>query len=235
MEEKHTYRLPDSPDNLLPEALRVNPFAVPDGYFDGLQQNILLQCHMAGVRENAREGVPAGYFEYLTDRIFVKIEEQKLRERVSETGFTVPDGYFGQLENRVLSHLKVSEVATETGFVVPAAYFETLPARIAEKTSFRKKTPVRNITRKWLAYAAAACVALTVVVAGISQLSFETEHASPSHLASVSDQDIVNYLELYGTDDDVLFISEQLHELSEQGISEDISADEIEAYLNQTL
>ena len=235
MEEKHTYRSTDTPDKSLPEVLRVNPYTVPDGYFVDLQKHTLQRCQLSEMAQNTWS-VPASYFDQLGDRILAKIEEQQLKEMITESGFTVPEDYFDQLKEQLLLQQKLNEHAAELGFTIPASYFETLQNNIARQTYQRKETPIRKISRpKWMAYAAAACVALAIGIPGVVKLTAESESATSSHLASVSDQEIFNYLELYGTDDDVMYISEQLDDFNERVIGKGISEEDIEAYLNHTL
>ncbi|PPK99199.1 hypothetical protein [Parapedobacter indicus] len=234
MEEKHTYRPADTPDKFLPEVLRVNPYSVPDGYFVDLQTYTLQRCKLTEITQDTWT-VPTGYFDQLGDRIFAKIEEQQLKETIKGAGFSTPDGYFDQLAEQLLFQQKLSEHAAESGFTVPASYFESLQNNIARRTHQRKDTPIRKISRlRWMAYAA-ACIALAVGIPGIVKLAIENQSATASHLASVSDQEIFNYLELYGTDDDVMYISEQLNDFDERVIGEGISEEDIEAYLNHTL
>lgn len=235
MEEKHTYRPTDTSGKSLPEALRVNPYTVPDGYFANLQKYTLQQCLSIEEAQQAWR-VPSGYFDQLSDRIFAKIKEQQLKETISEPGFSVPEGYFNRLENQFLLEKNLGGYATEPGFSVPAAYFETLQKNIAGKTYQRQDAPIRKISRpQWITYAAAACIALAVSIFGVIKLTIENPSTTSGHLASVSDQEILSYLELYGTDDDVMYISEQLDDFDERVIGEEISEEDIEAYLNHTL
>lgn len=235
MKEKHTYRPTDTPDKFLPEVLRVNPYTVPDDYFVDLQKYTLQRCQLIETAENTWS-VPTEYFDQLSDRIFAKVEERQLKEIIADSGFSTPDGYFDRLEKQLLLQQKLGEQVTEPGFVVPASYFDNLQNNIARQTYQRNNTPIRTISRpKWITYAAAACVTLAVSIFGIIKLTVEDQAATSDHLASVSDQEIVNYLELYGTDEDVMYISEQLYDFDERAIGEGVSEEDIEAYLNHTL
>lgn len=234
MEEKHTYRPTDTSDKSF-EALRVNPYTVPDGYFADLQKYTLQQCRLIEGAETTWS-IPTGYFDQLGDRILAKIEEQQLKDTVTETGFSVPDSYFDRLEAQLLLQQKLDEHTSEPGFSVPASYFETLQNNIARQTYQTEDTPIRQISRpRWMAYAAAASVALVMGIVGVTRMAVEDQPATSSHLASVPDQEIFNYLELYGTDDDVMYISEQLDDFDERVIGEGISEEDLEAYLNHTL
>ncbi len=235
MKDKHIYRPVDSPEHILPEALRANPYTVPDGYFTDLRQRTLLQCRLTDGEQQAW-GVPPAYFEQLENRIAAKIDEQKLKEVVSEPGFSVPDGYFDSLEEHLLLQWKLDEQANESGFTVEKGYFETLEQRIADQTYRKESAPIRKIGRPtWMAYAAAACIALVAGFFGISTLVNDRPEATGGTLASVSDQEILSYLEFYGTTEDMIYISEHLDDFDAPNIGAGISEEDIEEYLNHTL
>lgn len=234
MKEKHTYHHVDTSDQL-PGVLRANPYTVPNGYFESLH-SFTIQKSKNADSPLSTFGVPAGYFEQLGDNITVKIAELELKAVVKNPGFSVPENYFNLLEQRLLAYSKISEHAAEPGFTAPEPYFETLSNRILERTTYQAVTPIRKFTRpKWMAYAAAASVALALGLFAILRFTNETVEAT-SPLASVSDQQIIDYLELYGTADDMMmYISEQLDDFDEQHIGKGVSEEDIEAYLNHTL
>jgi hypothetical protein len=233
MKEKHTYHHVDA-SGKLPDALRENPYTVPNGYFENLHHLILPKCrHIEDA--SATFAVPSGYFEELEDGIMAKLAEQKLKTLVGEAGFSVPEGYFGRLEEQSLAEGKIRENIVDPGFVIPERYFDTLQNRIADRTFQEVPTPTRKISRpRWVAYAAAACIALVMGVAGIFRL-VDNGSETTSPLASVSDQEILNYLELYGTANDMIYISEHLDDFDERSIGEGVSDVDLEAYLNHTL
>ncbi|MBK1441603.1 hypothetical protein JHJ32_16510 [Parapedobacter sp. ISTM3] len=233
MKDKHTYNHVGA-SGTLPEALRVNPYVLPEGYFEDLQQRILYRCRHI---DDPQPGfvVPEGYFEQLGDSMMAKFAEQKLKDMVDEAGFSAPPAYFADLTERLLAAQKLSKQTRETGFTVPTAYFDTLQDRITNRVLGREMAPVRKINRpRWMVYAAAACFAVIISVAGLLRLTDDSRpNAGP--LASVSDQEILNYLELYGTADDVVYISEHLDDFDKGYIGEGLSEEDIEAYLNHTL
>lgn len=232
MKEKHTYHHVDASVKL-PELLRVNPYTVPNGYFENLSFRTIQKCQNTGDGPSTF-GVPDGYFEQLTDSITVKIAEQTLRTTVNESGFVVPDDYFSASEQRLMAIRKINERVTDTGFTIPDHYFDTLPHRIMPETH-QAVTPIRRLHRpKWVAYAAAASVALVLGLAGMFGIAIDTSDTK-SPLASVSDEQIVDYLELYGPPNDMIYISEQLDDFDGHSIGQGISEEDIEAYLNHTL
>ncbi len=232
MKEKHTYHHADVSEKL-PEQLRANPYTVPNGYFENLHYRTTHKCQNAGNTPSALE-VPIGYFEQLTDNITAKIAEQELKAIVNDSGFVVPPNYFRTSEQLLITSSKITERVVNTGFTVPAYYFDRLPERIKER-AHPTATPIRKLSRpKWVAYAAAASIALVLGLAGMLRIANDTAEAK-SPLASVSDQQILDYLELYGTPNDMIYISGQLDDFDEQSIGEGISEEDIEAYLNHTL
>ena len=219
----------------LPEALRVNPYTVPDGYFTDLQRNTLAQCRLIEASAHAPD-LPLGYFDQLSNEILIKIKEQQLKETITESGFSIPDGYFKHLELQLSLQQKLIDQGMSSGFTIPETYFERQEEEIARQTYRKHDTPIRKIRHpKWIAYAAAACIALAIGVFGLTQLTMDNHTTASNHLASVSDQEIFNYLELYGSDHDITYISEQLNDFDEPIIGEGISEEDIEAYLNHTL
>jgi len=232
MREKHTYHHDDA-SGKLPEALRANPYTVPDGYFEGLYLQTIKQCQNR-VDTPVVWGVPVGYFEQLTDSIKAKIIVQELKAIVNEPGFVVPDGYFSEQEQRLIAGQKISDSAVDPGFTAPEHYFNELPERIMERTR-QVTTPIRKFSRpRWVAYAAAASIVLMLGLAAMFRIADNTSKTQ-SPLAAVSDQQIFDYLELYGTPNDMLHISDQLVDFDEQTIGAGVSDEDIEAYLNHTL
>lgn len=56
--------------------------------------------------------VPEHYFEGLNEAIFTRLSVEKLKEIAPETGFSVPDGYFDTLSTRVLSAVADEQLST---------------------------------------------------------------------------------------------------------------------------
>ncbi|MEC3878661.1 hypothetical protein [Parapedobacter sp. 10938] len=232
MKEKHTYHHVDV-SGKLPEVWRANPYTVPNGYFENLHLRTIQTCKNADIPPKAF-GIPDGYFEQLADSITAKIAEQALKATVNESGFVVPDNYFSASEQQLGAICKINERVTDTGFTVPERYFYALPHRIKRKT-YQVAPPVRTLRRpKWVAYAAAASIALVLGLIGMFRIAQNTSETK-SPLASVPDEQIVDYLELYGPPNDMIYISEQLDDFDVQSIGEGISDEDIEAYLNHTL
>ncbi len=118
---------------------RVNVFSVPEGYFDLLSSQLLLQARPGDVVRVTGEmnaSVPEGYFENLAGNIMARIKSESLSEVVLETHavsslvaeignkniLQVPAGYFQNLAKTILaktSSLRDGDVAAETGSISP--------------------------------------------------------------------------------------------------------------------
>lgn len=115
---------------------KVNPFAVPEQYFEDLSDKIRAAVFIDELKEKAgfpASEVPVGYFEQLSDEINAKITLDAL-QLPKQPGFTAPEGYFDQMNTSILE--RVSPEATA-------------------EVKVRKLWPSK-LTR----YAAAACLAL---------------------------------------------------------------------------
>lgn len=85
------------------------------------------------------------------------------------SGFKVPEDYFGNFEDRMLRRLEEQEAVKlpvqESGFAVPDGYFDTLEERILEKTR-DKETPVVSIFKREYLFYAAAVAAVCILMLG---------------------------------------------------------------------
>ena len=163
-----------------------NIYLVPDGYFQMLNDGILIKIAVAGFSSANPYSIPQGYFENLSSNIISGIKENESGE-VSEmkwgnkNSFSVPDGYFDSLGNDILQKIKsennkneVSEelkmispllngISKESVYSIPAGYFESLKpiSKISENKQEGKL--VKMSRPKWINYAAAACVAAVLL------------------------------------------------------------------------
>ncbi|WP_462250456.1 hypothetical protein [Ferruginibacter sp.] len=104
---------------------RVNVFTVPIGYFERLEEDILIVVKVeTGVLLNSITNqpsmqVPQGYFESLSDNILNKIKAEEATEVKelspmlysikNENTFTVPQGYFESLSANILNKINEEE------------------------------------------------------------------------------------------------------------------------------
>ena len=186
-----------------------NPFTVPEGYFDSLDERILSIVKVEELKNNLPETgfiVPENYFEELAGNIQARIKIEEALDKQA-TGFAVPDGYFDSLQQQIQSRIFVEEAMSEQadGFTVPDAYFENLSAKIFDKTTRQEKRKPNGIVRKLFAYntikyATAAC--LVLAIGGTIFLSQNTNPVEAhknsflhKSLSAIPVDDIQNYLE----------------------------------------
>src|SRR5258708_17489083 len=80
-----------------------NPFTVPEGYFDELEQQILSSVKLDELKNHAPEQgftVPENYFEELSNNINARINIEEALDK-ENTGLTVPEGYFVELNIQI--------------------------------------------------------------------------------------------------------------------------------------
>ncbi len=187
-----------------------NPFTVPAGYFDDLQDRIVSYKNIDELKNaGLTDGfiVPENYFDELAGNIQSRIA---IDEAVSfkEVPFTVPDGYFDHLADQINGRILVEEALANSNehFAVPEGYFDQLSKNILDKTVNVEVTRPRGVVRTMFAthafkYATAACFAL-LIGGGIllSQLTNPADAHKNSflhkQLSTVPIDEIKNYLKL---------------------------------------
>ena len=185
---------------LLADIPPTNIQTVPAGYFENLEIRICINSllHQNDSKEyfiNEKPGVPAGYFEQLSDSILSKIK--KAENPKQEENFPI-------LEK--LRHKNV--------FKVPDGYFDNLSTQIVTKISIKETAKVVSIgAHKWWKYAAAAIIAGLMMISvfyifnsGGNQISeylaasqqYQTTSQIKEGIATLKEDDIINYLETHG-------------------------------------
>ena len=187
---------------LLAKVSNENVFSVPEGYFNTLNQLILRKASA----QNPTLSVPEGYFESLSSNILNRIKE--------EDALT---------ELRNLSPMLYS-VQNENVYKVPRGYFENLASVILSKV----KVPAKVIgirSRSIWKYAVAAVLTGVIAINSLlmfnkadQQVAYNTLKANPgmpsyiseaskykteddikNAVASLSNDEIINYLQKTGT------------------------------------
>src|SRR5690606_10491670 len=108
MKENNTYRN-NAGDSNLPKSLRVNPFILPENYFENLERVTLFRTMVDSSLRNDHGGfvVPEGFFKQQQSHI----EEQlKLDSRLGQGGFTIPEGYFEDTADKILAQTRIPNV-----------------------------------------------------------------------------------------------------------------------------
>ena len=182
------------------------PFTVPSGYFEDLSNSLKSRVLIESVRFNGEDGfkVPHNYFEELSSRIENSVSVKNIRSLAPSEGFALPESYFDELSERINLRLKESS---------------------------ERKTPVRRLFNSWVGYAAAACI--TVMIATGIYFNSGTYNFS-EQLSEVPDEEIINYLQAHSTAGDTPFIIETLNPDELGPVIPDVSAEELERYINST-
>ncbi|MEI6507926.1 MAG: hypothetical protein WCO54_05535 [Bacteroidota bacterium] len=134
-----------------------------------------------------------------------------------DNGFQVPDGYFELLQNNILAK------TTDNGFTVPEKYFNTLDNRIQQKI---KKSKVINhhFAFKRMAMGVAASF---ILIAGFLLIKNQLYPSMQSHVLSqnklneLSDEEIINYLDIADLSDNHIAESTVKTEVKSQNQVED--------------
>lgn len=138
--------------------------------------------------------------------------------------YRVPEGYFDALPDQVLQRVRAANAGTVQEELdtlspllggisrqypqrVPAGYFESLPHRILESIATQaapeaaaKIVPIRRSRQRYLSWVAAACFIGFIGLGALFLLRQNTGTSTRSlevQLASISDQEIIDYLQAH--------------------------------------
>ena len=225
-----------------------NIYSVPNGYFEGLAEQVLNRIRAMEVSNAAEElgylspilsniskqlpyAIPAGYFEGL---------EEKLLQTVRDSSDYLHKESFGQTATEELVTLSplLSGLKKEMPYSVPQGYFENL-ADVKTKVSKTETKVISLGTQKWFRYAAAA-----VVVGVIATLSFmlinrdkvtadEDSYAwVKKNIKKVSTEKIDEFIQLTDEDKSVASIDIKIEDVKE--LVKDVPENEIQSLLHDT-
>lgn len=130
----------------LKKVSQTNPFTVPAGYFEGLDESIRSAITIDELKNKIpAEGftVPDGYFENLADNIRAQVTISTAIDNQQEA-FTVPDGYFNALSNNIQSRITIENADNEIGLTVPEGYFEQLSSNIQSRINIEEAIGENN-------------------------------------------------------------------------------------------
>lgn len=189
---------------------------------------------LAAIRRDTPFSVPSGYFENLSENL----KAQALLESVrfeNEEEFKLPENYFeqlpGRIEDRILAE-KIQQLVPSEGYTVPDAYFSQLSARINSRIKEERSVVKRKtIFSTWASYSAAA--AITMLIGTVIYFN-STGYTIGKQLSDVPDQEIINYLQIHSTVNDMPYIIENINPEGMKQITTDVSSDELEQYINST-
>lgn len=187
-----------------------NPFSVPEGYFDSLQERIVSLKTFGELTEGI-EGdcflLPDNYFENLQANINSRLFIENF-SKSDASGFTIPENYFEELEERINGQIFAEENLPKYSneFTVPEGYFGNLTQEILSKTVENKQAPRKNVIRVMFAstafkYATAACFAVAIgggfLINRLTNPVYVHNHSYlHKELSAVPIEDIKSYLEI---------------------------------------
>ncbi len=228
-----------------------NVFSVPEGYFSELPTRMLEQARflsITDIEKGKTQEVPKGYFQNLSNSVLHRIKAEYANEEI-----------FGE-ERELKLYPALGSIGKQNIFAVPSGYFENLSGVILEKIRKEKAERVVSISsfkRLWQ-YAAAAIIVFGLfttsyfiflrpgnvknsfavvnknTVPDPEALKYNTTKAFNDGLASLSDDEIVGYLENHGSilDNDMLIKNIDTDELPD--VTDYLISDEaLTNYLNK--
>ena len=161
--------------------------------------------------------VPEQYFNSLTDTINNTVYTEKLKEAIPVSGFSVPEQYFSGLKARIVIETGIGilqALPEKDGNTIPDGYFQKLQANILARTvedvtmETTEVVPVKEhskIIRLWhsdlLKYASAACfILVTAFGLYLNQQNFKRESAlremaNEQMLYDIDEQDIIDHID----------------------------------------
>jgi hypothetical protein len=197
----------------------VVPYQVPEVYFETLSSVIMARIAAGGQEENSLlqvagkqmpQDIPVGYFDTLSENILDKIKAQPTQTATDELA--------------VLSPL-LAGISKTNVYEVPAGYFDSFADTVT--TQVKEETKVVSLfSRKLIIRYAAAAVVFTMIAFGINMMMKQSWDTSGADLAQVepiknqkqfnkeltglSDDAIVNYLQLTADTKDIDKINESI-------------------------
>jgi|SRR5690606_2361796 len=138
MKENNTYRN-HAGGSELPQSLRVNPFTLPDNYFEELEKKTLWAIQFSS-KEDETGGfiVPSDFFKEQAEQIKKQVAIDAGSKGIN---FTVPEGYFSNSADQLIAQTKLDRVGTLTPDL-PSDYFDKLSARIIDRVEKEKSVSV---------------------------------------------------------------------------------------------
>lgn len=239
-----------------------NCFSVPENYFNTLPETVMAHVFLRSVPSVNPFTVPSGYFEAFPSIVLEKITQADAVLAIPKAGtYTVPENYFNNLADNILNRIKnqpePSEVQRELESIstllsgipktnvysVPDNYFETLSTPVNKQAAPAKVISISR-SRKWINYAAAACIAVLMLGGGYIYLG-KTRPASvaavpainvEAQISVLSDEEITNYLRANSNMSvytNTSLEENQARNMDVQNMLQGVSDEEIQQYLEQ--
>ena len=236
-----------------------------------LQELKELKSSLAGLAAQNIYSVPNGYFEGLANQVLNRIKAMEAANAAEELGhlspmlsnvskqlpYTVPAGFFESLEEKLMQTVRnsndyqtateelemlsplLSGLKKEMPYSVPQGYFENLAPDINTQIN-KTETKIISIgSRKWFRYAAAAVITGVIVMAGFMILNKDKVTADKDSFAwvkknikKVSTEKIEEFIQLTDVEKSVASTDNKVQEVKE--LIKDVPENEIQSLLNDT-
>lgn len=151
--------------------------------------------------------------------------------KIEKPGFKVPENYFENFEDLLLSELNLKEASGDTGFKIPEGYFDSFDNKIINAVAKEKETKVIKLfSYRKVAYVAsiAACIIFMFSIA-INKEDYVT--IDTIETASIENYILNEYME--PTDIASLFSSDELNDFDTIGV--DFNSESLENYVIENI
>lgn len=146
---------------------KVNPFAVPENYFEELEDKINAQINIFKLdnKDKNNFSTSENFFDEQADMISKLVKLKNISDEEKE--FKTPDNYFETLSSKIEASIKeesneiLSNIPKAHNFEVPELYFEEQLQKIQSQTRGKKEAKVIRPNFAFI-YAAAASVLLFI-------------------------------------------------------------------------
>ncbi len=225
------------------------PFAVPEGYFDGLAERLSTGVCVAGMEDPTTSdlpqqlpySVPESYFDTLADRLVsgVKVAQEEIVPTASlpkSLPFATPGGYFNHLAERLTAAAQEPQVPVgkELPYHVPADYFERLAENLQDAATLSSaKGRTISFVPAWRQWAGAAVAAVLLLTFSLGTYRYYDTHTPDAvaarRLSQLDANTLISYVEWHMDE----FDDGALESLAPSQMQlPEISTNDIEQYLN---
>lgn len=212
---------------------------------DILQELRGLESKLADMPRTIPYEVPAGYFDALPAAMLDAVKAEQAAEPVlnlpKAIPYEVPVGYFEGLAKSVMMQVQEPSLplTKEMSYEVPAGYFENLPAQVIAKAK-QKEAPQKASKTiafpvwKTVTRAAAAILVIGIGFGSLRYLNADKPMTAEGQLAALPKDSINEYVQLHIDEYEADAIAGTLEQADVTTLTNKLSAEEIENYLNET-
>lgn len=152
-------------------------------------------------------------------------------KHIKKTGFKVPENYFEDFEDILLSELKLKETISKSGFAVPQNYFESLEQRINDTIKKDKEVKVIKLFT-WRKALFTASIAASLILM-FNVLYNKKEIVSMNTIETVSIENYILTEDLESNEIASLFSNDDLSDLNLNNMS--FNSETLENYVIDNL